>query len=958
MYSGDLQNWSAAKSVPTTNRLNGVAPMGSGFIAVGESGTILVSADGKTWLAQASGVTGYLHGICSGANVTYVCGLGGVLLEQYAAGTPGAFSVPWNAVQTNSAANLEAIVNLGGVSFPVQAGANVTPTFDDFVTTGQAVAIEFSNNLTVTPGSTEYETSSVSSIDPTGAAGDFRALAYGNGYLVAGAETGPLLISLDKGNTWTPISSIAGPAAASSSGYLGAAYSPTLNTFVVVGYSGSIVTSSAAANAVSPSARLVNISTRAQVGTGGNILIPGFVIGGSGTETLLIRADGPSLTAFGVTGALAQPSLSLFSSTGSVIASNTGWGTNVNPDFIASTASDVGAFPFTAGSADCALIASLPGGAYTVQISGVNNTTGVALAEVYEVSSSGTSLTNISTRAQVGTGGNILIPGFVISGAGTEQLLVRGDGPSLAQFGVLGVLAEPSLSVFNSSSTAIASNTGWETSADPSLIANSAASVGAFQFVSGSADSAQIVNLAAGAYTIQISGVNNTTGVALAEIYETSSSTPTPTPTPTPTSTSTSNIILSASSANVGASLAITGASFNPSATTTTVTFTDVAGNVLSIPADNVTAGEVDVTVPCYFNLTNGTNTQAAVSVAVTQVANLTTTFGPVSNFTINALPATGLTPGSLTLAFMQQEQTLLVAAQQSWAQIGTASGGAVNTGPLLTTYSSMQAQLANVIPLIQQLEGGTISQIPLGTLNGQTVKLTVGSLTLMDQIISAYLSQGQTTVTAQSLASTIARVLSPNVVNLGFLGGTTRLTATDVATALTPSPATLTNILTSTSELRALSLCVLGVVVALQPELIPIEPELAAGAIWLASTGPAIAAVYAFQAGAYLGVLSLQNNQSYQVAVAAWNQTFDDLQDSFTDGAAAFIPGAGTPGGASVQGAFDAITSLNDYADLNDASSVSSTTVAHLNNIQANLTPISPGSPGLSVGGKSGQNK
>jgi hypothetical protein len=265
--------------------------------------------------------------------------------------------------------------------------------------------------------------------------------------------------------------------------------------------------------------RLINISTRAQVGTGGNILIPGFVIGGSGTETLLIRGDGPSLATFGLTGVLAQPTLSVYDSSGTVIASNTGWGTNSNPALIASTAASVGAFSFTSGSADCALIVSLPAGAYTVQVAGVNNTTGVALAEVYEVSASGTRLVNISTRAQVGTGGNIIIPGFVISGTGTESLLTRADGPSLTTFGVSGILAQPTLTLY-SGSTVIASNTGWGSNSNPALIASTAAQVGAFAFALESPDSAEIVNLSAGAYTMQVSGVNNTTGVALAELYE------------------------------------------------------------------------------------------------------------------------------------------------------------------------------------------------------------------------------------------------------------------------------------------------------------------------------------------------------------------------------------------------------------------------------------------------------
>jgi hypothetical protein len=245
-----------------------------------------------------------------------------------------------------------------------------------------------------------------------------------------------------------------------------------------------------------------------------------LVISGSGIETLLIRGDGPSLTGFGVPGALAQPSLSVFSGQ-TVIASNTGWGTNPNPSQIASVAAQVGAFPFASGSADCAVIVSLPAGAYTVEISGVGDATGVALAEVYEVSSSGTRLINISTRARVGTDSNIMIAGFVISGSGTEQLLIRGDGPSLTQFNVTGVLAQPNLSVINQGSGAtIASNTGWGTSPNPSLIASTGAVVGAYGYASGSADSAVVVNLAAGAYTAEISGVNSTAGVALAEVYE------------------------------------------------------------------------------------------------------------------------------------------------------------------------------------------------------------------------------------------------------------------------------------------------------------------------------------------------------------------------------------------------------------------------------------------------------
>jgi hypothetical protein len=269
------------------------------------------------------------------------------------------------------------------------------------------------------------------------------------------------------------------------------------------------------------SVRLTNLSTRADVGTGGNILIPGLYISGSGTETLLFRGDGPALTQYGVSGVLAQPTLSVFDSAGTLVASNTGWGTNTNAAQITSVSAQVGAFPLAAGSADCALIANLSAGSYTVQISGVNSSTGVALAEVYEVSSSGSArLANLSTRADVGTGGNILIPGFYVAGTGTEQLLVRADGPALTQYGVSGVLAQPTLSVFDAAGTLVASNTGWGTNTDPAQITSASAQVGAFPLAAGSADCALIVNLQPGSYTIQISGLGSSTGVALAEVYE------------------------------------------------------------------------------------------------------------------------------------------------------------------------------------------------------------------------------------------------------------------------------------------------------------------------------------------------------------------------------------------------------------------------------------------------------
>ncbi|MCX6952897.1 MAG: hypothetical protein NTV51_12145 [Verrucomicrobia bacterium] len=136
------------------------------------------------------------------------------------------------------------------------------------------------------------------------------------------------------------------------------------------------------ANAGTPGTRLTNVSARAFSGTAASALTAGFVIGGTGTDTLLIRGVGPALTQFGVDGALAAPQLTLFNAAGVQIGTNAGWGGGA---VLAAAFAKVGAFGLPTTSADSALLVTLPPGLYTVQVSGVNSTTGIALVEVYEM---------------------------------------------------------------------------------------------------------------------------------------------------------------------------------------------------------------------------------------------------------------------------------------------------------------------------------------------------------------------------------------------------------------------------------------------------------------------------------------------------------------------------------------------------------------------------------------------
>jgi uncharacterized protein (DUF1800 family) len=265
--------------------------------------------------------------------------------------------------------------------------------------------------------------------------------------------------------------------------------------------------------------RLSNVSVRTAAG-GADTLITGFTIGPGAPKQVLVRAVGPTLGAFGVGGALADPKLELFNSSGVKIAEND----NFNASD-AGTFASVGAFALGAGAKDAALVATLAPGSYTAQVTGIAGASGVALVEVYEVSGGTTRLINLSTRAQVGTGTNTLIPGITIApGTGTRRLLLRAVGPALAGFGVPGTLVDPKLELF-AGTTKIAENDNWGTPvgsalADAATLTTMFTQSGAFVLAAGSKDAALLINLGSGSYTIQVSGVGNTTGAALVEVYD------------------------------------------------------------------------------------------------------------------------------------------------------------------------------------------------------------------------------------------------------------------------------------------------------------------------------------------------------------------------------------------------------------------------------------------------------
>lgn len=260
------------------------------------------------------------------------------------------------------------------------------------------------------------------------------------------------------------------------------------------------------------------LAARARVAGGSDVLVAGFVVGGTEPKRLLVRAVGPTLATYGIGAPVPRPHLAVFAGT-TEIAANEVWGTNSNAAEIRAAATALGAAALPDGSLDAAVLQTFAPGVYTAQVKGA----GVALVEVYDLDGSGRDapLKALSSRAWVGAGVEILIPSLVVEGGGPKRVLVRAIGPGLAAYGVPGVLAAPRLEVHRMGVSApVASNQGWGTAADPAAITAAGAALGAFPLAAGSADCALLLDLDPGAYTFHVNGVGDTTGTALVEIYE------------------------------------------------------------------------------------------------------------------------------------------------------------------------------------------------------------------------------------------------------------------------------------------------------------------------------------------------------------------------------------------------------------------------------------------------------
>ena len=264
-----------------------------------------------------------------------------------------------------------------------------------------------------------------------------------------------------------------------------------------------------------PGPILVNMSTRALIGTADNVLIGGFIIQGSGPATVILRAIGFSLSSLGITNPLPDPTITIYDENQNQIATNDDWA------FTGAPAQTIGSYHLDPpNSRESAVYLTLQPGAYTAVVQSFSDAqnppqTGIGIFELYDLHTNSGRAGNISTRGQVLGGDNILIGGFIV-GTDPKTITARGIGPSLGTVGIANPLQDPMLELRDSNGDLIQSNNDWEQGADADLISGEGLAP------ADPREAALLATLNPGAYTVLLSGVNGLTGTALVEIYDNS----------------------------------------------------------------------------------------------------------------------------------------------------------------------------------------------------------------------------------------------------------------------------------------------------------------------------------------------------------------------------------------------------------------------------------------------------
>ena len=284
-------------------------------------------------------------------------------------------------------------------------------------------------------------------------------------------------------------------------------------TVIATDLDGATVTQAFNVNVIAAPGHLANISTRVKVGTDENVLIAGFIVRGGTSKRLIVRGIGQSLVDSGVQSPLADPVIELHDPAGAVIGFNNNWGDNENVQEII----DAGVAPIN--TLEAAILTTVPsndtGIAYTAVLKGANRGTGIGVVEAYDLDSGpGSSILNLSTRGRVDVDPNALIGGFFVGGAQSKRVLIRAIGPSLANFGVVGPLADPTIELRDINGNLLDSNNDWQSSPQASEIQASGVAP------TNPKESAMVDTLPPSGYTAIVRGVNKTAGIGSVEVYQ------------------------------------------------------------------------------------------------------------------------------------------------------------------------------------------------------------------------------------------------------------------------------------------------------------------------------------------------------------------------------------------------------------------------------------------------------
>jgi len=448
------------------------------------------------------------------------------------AGAPDGYSIIWG-LPNRPVANvvLHNVTTTGYAGFAVFNAANVqltgttrlAGTFTSY--NAQVISAPPENQVILPRGAAIFSVTAVPVFTSAGLAApafqwslDGRPLSDGaapDGSIIAGATTDRLTVLNVSG---------AGPGG----------YAVTVTT-PLDSFDGGLIPAGAPAVAVTRPAgliagkpadvgRLINVSVRAEAGTGEANLIAGFTVGGTASAAaglpVLVRGMGPSLSPFGVSGYLADPALTLYTGN-QVIATNDDWSGAAS---IRTASTQAGAFPFASeASKDAALVQVFGLGGHTLQIGAPESQTGIVVAEVYDLTpadaynpAGSARIINLSARGRIEPG-VILFAGFRIGGVTARTVLIRAIGPTLRAFGVPEPLDDPKLDLFSEGGTLLLANDNW---GGGNLIATAAAAVGAFPLAANTRDAVILTTLGPGSYTAQVTGVGVSRGVGLIEIYE------------------------------------------------------------------------------------------------------------------------------------------------------------------------------------------------------------------------------------------------------------------------------------------------------------------------------------------------------------------------------------------------------------------------------------------------------